>query len=297
LSAKAQSAIPLKISDLKKRFHLELANFFNENERNGMWQYVMDFVFKTSSSMLLIEPNLAISPNTESDFNTLIERLKNKEPIQYIVGHAFFYDSVFKVNSSVLIPRPETEELVSDILKSIQNNESKILDIGTGSGCIAVSIKKARPDSQLTAVDISQAALDIAAQNAEDICGKQSVNFIMADVLSADFVKLFENKFDIIVSNPPYIPENEKQELAENVLQYEPHLALFCQDDPLLFYRAIALHSLTLLTSGGMLFFEIHENFSHLILNLLKDLNFENVQLIRDFQGKDRMVKANKILL
>jgi release factor glutamine methyltransferase len=284
----------LKISELKIRFHLELADVFNENERNGMWKYVMDFVFKISSTQLFIEPNLAVSHDTKQVFDTLIVRLKNKEPIQYITGSAYFYESVFRVNPFVLIPRPETEELVSNVLKSIQKKGCRILDIGTGSGCIAVSIKKARQDAELTAVDISEAALDVATQNAEKICGTQSVNFILTDVLSADFGNLFENKLDIIVSNPPYIPINEKPQLAENVLQFEPHLALFCENDPLLFYRAIALHSLTLLTSGGLIFFEIHENFGHHILKLLKDLNFENVQLIKDFQGKDRMVKATK---
>ena len=284
----------MKIKDLKLKFDIELATHFNESERNGLWNYVMEFVFEIDSIQRYTEPDKEMLRDNISALDTVIQRLKTNEPIQYVIGNAFFYKSIFKVNASVLIPRPETEELVELVLKSIQKPGCKILDVGTGSGCIAVSLKKERTDAEVIAIDISEDALQIARYNAENLLGKNSIQCIHANVLNNDFDKLLNDDFDIILSNPPYIPENEKEELAPNVLQFEPHLALFCDDDPLLFYRAIAKHSLKLLNSGGILFFEIHENFGLQVLNLLKEFNFEKSEVIKDMHGKDRIVKAIK---
>ena len=284
----------MKIKSLKQKFDLALGSFFNESERNGLWNYVTEFVLKINSIQRFTEPDKEFSIDTISTLDTVIQRLKTNEPIQYVLGNAFFYNSIFRVNTSVLIPRPETEELVVQVLNAIQKPGCKILDIGTGSGCIAVSLKKERADVDVTAVDISHEALEIAKYNANHLLGKNSIQCVSANVLSEDFERVLNDNFDIILSNPPYIPENEKVELAPNVVHFEPHLALFCDDDPLLFYRAIAKHSLKLLNSGGILFLEIHENFGLQVLNLLKEFNFEKSEVIKDMHGKDRIVKAIK---
>ena len=223
---------------------------------------------------------------------SVIDRLKKYEPIQYILGETEFYGLILKVDKNVLIPRPETEELVDLIIKDNGGKYTNILDIGTGSGCIAIALKKNISDSVVTAIDVSAGALAIAGVNT--INNKSDVNFIMQDILSSQF--LFEPAcYNIIVSNPPYVTNNEKNTMPLNIIDHEPHLALFVDDeDPLKFYKAIALFSKKHLNENGKLYFEINEKYGSDIGKLLKDMNFKNIQLKKDLSGKNRFVICEK---
>jgi release factor glutamine methyltransferase len=210
-------------------------------------------------------------------------------PIQYILGETEFYGLPFYVNESVLIPRPETEELVDWIQKeNYKSAELNILDIGTGSGCIAIALRHEFPSSTVDAFDVSEKALETAKQNATH--NKLEVNFKAVDILNAP---AFNKKWDIIVSNPPYITENEKDTILSNVLDHEPHLALFVPDnDPLLFYREIAFFAQQYLTPAGKLYFEINRNAGNHTLELLTGMGYRDVELRKDISGNDRMVRA-----
>jgi release factor glutamine methyltransferase len=236
--------------------------------------------------------NDSISTENNDHFNLVLERLKRSEPLQYIFSEAFFYGLKFKVNSSVLIPRPETEELVEMIIKTPKNTFSttKILDIGTGSGCIAISLKRHLPDAEIYALDISEPALEIAAENATN--NQMAITFIQGDI--RHYVS--SNKFNIIVSNPPYVTEEEGLSMDKNVMDFEPHLALFVPDqNPLEFYLAIADFAFESLHDGGLLYFEINANFALETAAMLTDRFFQDVQIIKDMQGKDRFISAKKV--
>ena len=222
-------------------------------------------------------------------YQDAMERLLKHEPIQHITGHAHFYGHVFSVNRHTLIPRPETEELVDLIVRENQAKALKILDIGTGSGCIAIALNLSLTGSKVIGWDISKKALDIADRNARDL--NAQVDFHLMDILK-DKVSGF---FDLIVSNPPYIPVSDQKVMRENVLQFEPYDALFVtDDDPLLFYRAIGLLGKSLLNAGGRIYFEIHENFGNAIRIMLKKMGYDPVIVYQDMQGKDRMINAEK---
>jgi release factor glutamine methyltransferase len=273
-------------------FFNELNSFYSKNELIAIWKHCLDFVLIMTPIIFITHPQDDLNDEKVLKLKEAIRSLKNQEPIQYITGKAWFCDSVFNVNPSVLIPRPETEELVEEVCNSIPQGPVNVMDIGTGSGCIAISIKKKKPMCNLVAIDISEDALDTATNNAVQILGETSVSFINRDVLKRDFAEIFKVKFDIIVSNPPYIPIAEKDTLNENVLNFEPHLALFCPDDPLLFYKAIAIHAKQLLKPNGLLFFEIHENFALEVQQMLEKDNFCDIEILNDFHEKARIVKA-----
>ena len=218
------------------------------------------------------------------------ERLKTGEPIQYILGIGPFYGRDFMVSQATLIPRNETEELVHLIIKENPKAGLRILDIGTGTGCIPISLALEMKDSDVFAVDISEEALKIAIQNAEALGAK--VTFSTIDILTQTPEV---SELDILVSNPPYIPEREKTEMHRNVLDFEPELALFVSnDDPLIFYRTIAEKGKQLLKSNGKLYFEINEKYGEEVASLLRELCYDEVQIMKDLNGKDRMVKARK---
>lgn len=220
----------------------------------------------------------------------IADRLQRHEPIQYILGEARFGALSFEVSPSVLIPRPETEELVSLIEKEWEGKGSlSVLDLGTGSGCIAVSLAKRMPAAEVWAVDISEAALAVARSNAER--HSTEVHFLHGDVLSGRLP--VDRQWDVIVSNPPYIRAAEKQAMEQNVLAYEPHLALFVpDDDPLLFYRSIARMAKASLTAQGRLYFEINEALAREMQTLLQAEGFSASEVIQDFYGKDRIIKG-----
>ena len=234
--------------------------------------------------------DMILSPNDERELESILSRLCNFEPIQYVQGTARFLGRTFRVAPGVLIPRPETEELVEGMLKEVAP-VSRILDIGTGSGCIAVTLSKELPEAEVTAWDISGEALAIAGDNNHLL--QASVLFVQRDVLTYQPVE--GECFDVIVSNPPYVTETEKNEMDANVLDWEPGLALFVPDeDPLRFYNRIACLGSDLLLPGGKLYFEINQAYGRETAHILEMNQYRDVRVIKDIFGKDRIVTANR---
>lgn len=234
--------------------------------------------------------DIILSSKDAQELDSILVRLCNFEPIQYVQGRAHFMGHSFYVASGVLIPRPETEELVDMILKEVSSG-SHILDIGTGSGCIAVSLSRALPDSEITAWDISEKALDIARRNNETL--QTSVHFLQRDVLT--YLPDEKECYDVIVSNPPYVTESEKQFMEPNVLDWEPFSALFVPDnDPLLFYRRIAELGKKMLIAGGKLYFEINRAFGEATAAMLSEQGYTNLRVLKDISGNDRIVIAER---
>lgn len=274
-----------KVQSIVNLYKSSLADLFKEREIEQIIQLMFSNVMGWDKITFRQNLQLGLSESELLKFNGILKRLKKQEPIQYILGETEFYGINFKVNSQVLIPRPETEELVDFI---VQENKKKhqlsILDIGTGSGCIAIAIKKSIPNARVFAIDISEGALEIAKQNSE--LNKVEVEFILEDILSP---KIITNKFDIIVSNPPYITPEEKSKMSSNVLNFEPHLALFV-DDPMLFYRSILEYSKHLLNAGGKIYFELNEYFEEDYKSLFSRYT-NTFEIINDIQSKKRMAK------
>ena len=267
----------------------ELEGIYPETEIKSFSYLMIEKITGFSRTEIIVNKNTYFSVEQHHVIESFIEKLKKNIPIQYILSETEFYGLCFNVNESVLIPRPETEELVDWIrTENDRNSTLKILDIGTGSGCIAISLKHEFPNSVVSAFDISEEALETAQSNADR--NKLNVHFSKVDILHPDNL---EQKWDIIVSNPPYVLENEKANMEANVLEHEPHLALFVPDnDPLLFYRQIALFAQKHLNNNGKLYFEINRQFGSETIDLLKELGFTNVELRKDISGNDRMTKA-----
>lgn len=235
-------------------------------------------------------PDAKLSETDYEQLQLMLKRLANGEPLQYVVGTEWFMDMPFSVCRDVLIPRPETEELVRLIVGRCKQPSPRIVDIGTGSGCIAVSLAKLIDGTQVTAVDVSAAAIEVAKHNAEQ--NGAQVEFVCQSIFDDD-QPIAPSSIDVVVSNPPYVTETDKSQMSRNVLDFEPHLALFVPDsDPLLFYRRIAELAQQWLKPGGMLFFEINERFGPETVQLLENMRFDNVELHRDFYEKNRMVSA-----
>ena len=267
----------------------ELKGLYPETEIKSFSYLIIEKLTGFSRTEVYVNKNTLFSNEQYHEIESFIEKLKKFIPIQYILGETEFYGLPFYVNESVLIPRPETEELVDWICT--ENNKSQglqILDIGTGSGCIALSLKHEFPNSVVNGFDISEKALETAQRNATR--NKLEVNFRIVDILNTPDTA---SKWDIIVSNPPYITENEKDDMLPNVLEHEPHLALFVTDnDPLLFYRKIALFALQHLQPNGKLYFEINRTQGKQCEDLLTGLGYQQVELRKDISGNDRMVRA-----
>ena len=269
----------------------ELAAFYPSSEIRGFIRLIMDSVFGLSYTQMILQKEMIAENSKKEQLDSILERLKKYEPIQYILGETEFYGLKMKVNPSVLIPRPETEELVQWILETEAVKNSKILDIGTGSGCIALAVKSGRPVSMVTGIDISEQALQMARENA--VLNLLEVNFTQADILQWNSVEW--EMFDVVASNPPYVRESEKQLMQANVLDFEPVSALFVpDDDPLRFYRAIAGFSVRYLNNGGYLFLEINEYLGAEMKELLQDVGFRNIELRMDILGKNRMIRCQK---
>jgi len=260
---------------------------------------VVDRLVENYSGLSRIERALnaerVISEEDQARYFEAVEKLIIYTPIQYILGETWFMDLKFSVSPSVLIPRPETEELVMHIInyRKKKNVDSlKILDIGTGSGCIAVSLKKHLPFSEITAVDVSPMALSVAKSNA--IRNEVEINFVEIDILQKENWKILP-EYDIVVSNPPYVTQSDKAAMMPNVLLYEPPLALYVEDDdPLIFYRTILIRSQTLLKTGGMLWFEINEAFGDELKVLCERNGYIDINIIFDFNGKSRFLHCTK---
>ena len=284
---------PLKrnVLTLKTEFISALSEIYTTEESNHFFTLLAKEYLNLSRVEIALQPDLMINEKKLHLFYNGLEKLKNQEPIQYIIGKTEFYNNLFFVNKSVLIPRPETEELVDWIVKENKNTKKtlNILDIGTGSGCIAISLAKNLP-SAVTAIDVLVKALETAEKNAQ--LNNVKITLLNKNILENKDLKLSE-KQDIIVSNPPYVREQEKEQMQKNVLNYEPHLALFVNNDnPLLFYNAIADFALKNLKPNGKLYFEINEFLGNKTVALLQEKGFKNVVLKKDIFGKDRMVRG-----
>jgi release factor glutamine methyltransferase len=300
------------IKKIKNNFHDQLDALFGKDEVESFYFILTEYLHGLKRIDLALNPNFEISEEDVQKWKAIISELKTEKPIQYIIGETWFYDSKFYVNEHTLIPRPETEELVDWIVESQKSKvksqkidqddvissgvEMRILDIGTGTGCIPISIKKNIPQAEVFAIDISEEALKVAKRNAVE--NNVEVNFILQNILEVENLLTFDfrlsTKLDIIVSNPPYVRNLEKQEIKKNVLEYEPHLALFVEDnDALLFYRKIAQLAKETLTENGLLFFEINQYLGKETVDLLKQLDFQNIELRQDIYGNDRMVKCS----
>ena len=292
-----------KIKDYRTHFIQELSPIYDIGEAESFFYLILEEKQKLKRIDLALNPDLAFSNDEIQFWNSILEQLKKEIPVQYLLGKTSFYGLEFEVNSTVLIPRPETEELVEWI---IQNQKSsfdsaqddsgkiKILDIGTGSGCIAISLAKNIPNAQVFAIDVSDKALSTAQKNAE--INEVNVTFIsknILEVVTLSAVEGLEQQFDIIVSNPPYVRELEKQEIKKNVLDNEPHLALFVDDnDALIFYRKIAELAQKNLSPNGQLFFEINQYLGKEMIELLEKMDFKNIELRKDIYGNDRMIRG-----
>jgi release factor glutamine methyltransferase len=283
------------IKDVFAVFKQTLGDVYDANETEALTLMVVNEISGLSKAQIKAFPEKEISIEQAERLNTILSRLKTGEPLQYILGHTEFYGLPFKVNPSVLIPRPETEELVEWVLNSVGDKHSKasILDIGTGSGCIAISLKKNLPDASVSAIDISIGALETAKRNAN--LNEVKVDFIQDDILNSE-LNIEHSKFNIIISNPPYVTLYDKTQMHTNVTNFEPHSALFVpEDDPLIFYKAIADFALNNLIVGGLLFLEINESLGNETVELLQTKGFKNIELRKDMSGRDRMMKGIRI--
>lgn len=234
--------------------------------------------------------DIALSPKKEQELEDILQRLSRFEPLQYIEGRTLFLGRELLVAPGVLIPRPETEELVELMLKEIPA-DARILDVGTGSGCIAISLAKELPDALVTAWDVSPEALSVARANARKL--QANVRFVECDVLACQVDEV--GQYDVIVSNPPYVTEAEKADMEPNVLQWEPSLALFVpDDDPLRFYRRIAVLGRDMLADGGRLYFEINRAYGREMVEMLRAMGYVGVRVEKDLSQNDRFVIAEK---
>ena len=322
------------LKSYKTKFFQELSSLYDEKEIESFFYLILENFHQIKRIDLALNPQMRMNDKQLLHWESILSDLKKQKPIQYILGETEFYGLPFLVNENTLIPRPETEELVELIIKQNSkseippepkvngaklNSKLKILDIGTGSGCIAIALKKDLPNSEVFAIDISEEALETAKKNAQ--INQVEIHFIQADILKINNLEQLPSSnsqlptsnsqlptsnfqlptsnsqlpttFDIIVSNPPYVRILEKQEINPNVLEYEPHLALFVEDeDALLFYRKIAQLALKSLTPNGKLYFEINQYLGIETLELIKSFGFKNVVLHKDIYGNDRMIEG-----
>lgn len=281
----------MKISELKKNFLASLSGLYPSEEIQSFFNILSEKYLGLTRLAIALDPKKEIDNKAVVKFDEVIKRLKLYEPIQYIIEEAEFYGLAFTVNKETLIPRPETEELVSWVLENLEeekNSNLEILDIGTGSGCIAVSLAKHLPEAKISALDFSKKALNVAKMNAER--NEVEVDFFCSDILKAQNLP---KKYDIIVSNPPYVRELEKEYMEQNVLNFEPNSALYVSDsDPLIFYRAIASLAQQYLKPNGQILFEINEFLAEEMLTLMESEGFQRLEIKKDIYGKNRMLRA-----
>lgn len=282
------------IKNYKSIFIDQLTPLYDREEASSIFYIILEEIHQIKRIDLALSPTLVFTDKEIAYWNAIVEQVKLEIPIQYILGTTSFYGLSFVVNKNTLIPRPETEELVDLVLKELNKSgklNQKIVDIGTGSGCIAIALAKNLPSASVTAIDVSKEALEIAQINA--VKNKVTIHFSEKDILKT--IDLGQ-QFDCIVSNPPYVRNLEKIEIKKNVLDYEPHLALFVPDeDALLFYRKIATLAKKNLTVEGKLFFEINQYLAKEMKAMVEELGFKNVQIFKDCYGNDRMLQATLI--
>ncbi|MCF2582421.1 peptide chain release factor N(5)-glutamine methyltransferase [Bacteroides caecigallinarum] len=266
----------------------ELSGFYPDAEAAAMAKYILTEKFQLSALDLYAGKDMNFSSEKLSEVNDILARLKLYEPLQYIIGETWFCGYRFKVTPAVLIPRPETAELMDWIVTDNKRDGAHVLDVGTGSGCIPVSLALMMDSPVVSAWDISEEALAVASENAR--INNADVAFSRVDVLGTDIPDI---KVDVLVSNPPYITESEKKDMERNVLEWEPDLALFVPDDnPLRFYRRIAELGLDILNDGGLIYFEINRAYGSETVDMLVLMGYKDIELRKDLSGNDRMIKA-----
>lgn len=287
----------MKLKQVKLEFINSLSEIYPSTEIESFFFLLTEAYLNMNRLQVALKPDEIITEKDRKLFDEAAKRLQKNEPIQYIIGDTEFYGFPFKVNNDVLIPRPETEELVEWIVKDVRNSHKfnaqhstlKILDIGTGSGCIPISLAKELPQAKLSSVDISAKAIETAKLNAK--LNSVNVEFFQQDILATERL---DEKYDVIVSNPPYVRNLEKQEMQQNVLAYEPAIALYVEDeDSLLFYRKIAQLAKKALTENGTLYFEINQYLTEEMKQLLQTEGFQQIEFKKDIYKNDRMCKAS----
>lgn len=287
------------LKTLKTNFFNALEGYYPETEIQSFFNLLTEHILKMKRIDVALNLYALVSGKKREKYQSAIKYLKEYRPIQYIIGETEFYDLPFAVNENTLIPRPETEELVELIIRNITSSavekSLRILDIGTGTGCIAISLAKHLPSAKIMGMEVSEEALKVAEQNAK--LNGVEVEFLHGDILNLRQLELVSvsHSYDIIVSNPPYVRNLEKSEINANVLEHEPHLALFVDDNnPLEFYKAICEFAKNHLNVGGTLYFEINQYLGKEMIQLLKDFDFKSVELRQDIFGNDRMIKGIK---
>ncbi|WP_426064363.1 peptide chain release factor N(5)-glutamine methyltransferase [Flavobacterium sp. DSP2-3-1] len=283
----------MKIKEYRTQFIDALTPLYDAVEAESFFYLILEEKNQLKRIDLALRPDLVFLEAETVVWNSILEQLKKEIPIQYLLGKTSFYGLDFEVNEDVLIPRPETEELVEWIVESQKPKDERqkisILDIGTGSGCIAISLAKNILNAQVFAIDVSEKALATANKNAEN--NSVNVTFFNQNILKTEDL---QQQFDIIVSNPPYVRNLEKEEINKNVLDNEPHLALFVEDnDALIFYKKIAKLAQKNLSENGTLYFEINQYLGKEMIDLLEGMNFKNIELRKDIYGNDRMISCN----
>jgi release factor glutamine methyltransferase len=284
-----------RLREMKRNLLLRLEEIYPPREAESIVNLLIrDFLGLTRAGQQL-QTDLRLTESEILRFQNALDRLMQGEPLQYLTGNTEFYGLTLSVGPGVLIPRPETEEMVDRILKENRDEEKRVLDIGTGSGCIALALKSRRKQWRVTGIDLSSEALKIAKKNGEVTA--LEVDFRQCDVLDTrGCLDKTGKSFHLIVSNPPYVLQSESRQMAVNVLNYEPHVALFVEDDnPLLFYEKIAEFSQTALYPGGKLYFEVNENLADATARLLENQRFSEVEIFTDIHGKHRFVRCRKL--
>ncbi|MDO6801865.1 peptide chain release factor N(5)-glutamine methyltransferase [Wenyingzhuangia sp. 1_MG-2023] len=280
----------MTLLSFKQHLYVTLKDHYPTTELDSFFRILLEDVLKLSKIDVALNPQQEISKIEQLQLQNIIDGLMTQQPIQHLIGFTEFMDLKFIVNPNVLIPRPETEELIQWIVAdSISKNNIDILDIGTGTGCIPILLKHQLKQATVQTIDVSKKAIETAKENAN--INKVAIEFIHQDILKTEKLSKY---YDVIVSNPPYVRNLEKKEMQQNVLAHEPHLALFIADeDPLIFYRKIAQLAKQALKPNGALYYEINQYLGKETVVLLKDIGFKHVTLQKDIFGNDRMIKAS----
>lgn len=280
---------------IRNYFSEELSELYAPNELKIILKFLFLKRFDATSADYILADDKRLSESDLLFFHDALKRLRKNEPFQYVIGEAEFYGLLLKCDERALIPRPETEELVDWILEdNLINQDLALLDICSGSGCIALALKSKLTEAKVTALELSTEAIDLIEGNIE-FTGL-NLDVIKADALTTNYEDLILDKVDVIVSNPPYIPHDDRSLMEANVLGFEPEMALFVEDDdPLIFYREIMERSQAILKDRGWLYFEIHEDLSEGVRSLFEESNFVNIELRKDLQGKDRMMRGQVV--
>ncbi|MFM6935722.1 MAG: peptide chain release factor N(5)-glutamine methyltransferase [Flavobacteriales bacterium] len=281
------------LASAKNYFYDRLAHVFSTSELKSMWKQIICKRMGWDNTAFLLQQDARLSESDLLYIRSFVKGLLNEEPFQYLLGETHFFGLNISCDARALIPRPETEELVAWAQETL-SNPNRIVDLCTGTGCIALALKSVFPAAHVQAVDVSTEALTLAKSNADKL--QLSIECLQEDVLQFRPEFLSQTSFDLIISNPPYIPEKEKEIMSNHVLNHEPSMALFVSDnDPIIFYKHLIQFAQEKLASEGYLFLELHESYSQEVLNFIETFSFQQVEVKRDLQGKWRMLKAQKV--